>query len=166
MSIRLGTYDIDLFGRGPLKNRIIFVSALTALCILYGCFSDYNFATASGNLSMVLFLVANIYFPAKRIRLYFNLENVQPIFDRILVYHIWLCTASFVVGCIHCYITLWSNNWLLFSLFLMGWLTFAGFMMFVKFKPRHVKRGMYLLHTQQFIFFVLIFALLKGHYVF
>ena len=135
------------------------------MAVLYAYRSDYNLTTGLGNLSMVLFIAANIYFPAKRLRLKFRFENVQYYFDRLLVYHIWLNTSSFAVACIHCYITPWSNNWLLLALFSMGWLTFGGFLMWIKYPPGKVKKGIYILHTQQFLFVVMIVAMLKGHYV-
>jgi len=69
------------------------------------------------------------------------------------------------VTCIHCYVTLWSNNWLLLALGLMGWLTFGGFLMWIKYPPGKVKKGVYLLHTQQLIFFIMNIAMLKGRYV-
>ncbi|MBF0551004.1 MAG: hypothetical protein HQK60_10750 [Deltaproteobacteria bacterium] len=166
MEAKTSSYNIEILGRGPLRSRMYLVGSLVLLSVLYAFFSDYNLATGTGNLCMVLFLAANIYFPAKRIRLHYNLKNVQPTFNRLLVYHIWLNTTSFVVACIHCYVTLWSNNWLLFALFLMGWLTVAGFLMFIKYPPSKVKKGVYILHTQQLVFFIMIFAMLKGHYVF
>ena len=139
---------------------------LAVLAAIYAYVSDYNLATGTGNLSMVLFLAANIYFPAKRIRLRYNLKKVQDHFDRLLVFHIWTNTSAFVVACIHCYVSLWSNNWLILALVIMGWLTVGGFLMWIKFKPGKVKKGMYILHTQQVLFFVMVFAMLKGHYVF
>ncbi|MBF0234326.1 MAG: hypothetical protein HQK65_15000 [Desulfamplus sp.] len=166
MDNRIKPYDIALFGRGSLKKRILFVTVLVIMGIIYAFNSDYNLATGSGNLSMVLFLAANVYFPAKRIRLKYAIKNVQSEFNTLLVWHIWLNTSSFIVACIHCYVSMWSNDWLLAALFMMGWLTFGGFLMWFKFQPGKVKKGIYLLHTQQAIFFIMIFAMLKGHYVF
>ncbi|HIJ79402.1 MAG: hypothetical protein OEY01_10620 [Desulfobulbaceae bacterium] len=159
------TSRIPLWGVPGLKRKIIFLTALFWLGAVYALYSDYNFATGTGDLSMVMFILANIYFPAKRIRLYLNAKNTQTFFNRYLVYHIWLNTAAFAVACYHCYITLWSNNWLMVALFLMGWLTAGGFLMWIKYPPGKIKKGMYLLHTQQVLFFVMIFAMLKGHYV-
>lgn len=160
------SFKLELFGRGSVKRRAIFIGCFTVLAVVYAYSSDYNLATGSGNLSMVLFLAANIYFPAKRIRLKYNIKDVQPYFNRLLVYHIWLNTASFIAACIHCYVTLWANNWLMLALYIMGWLTVGGFMMWIKYPPGKVKKGMYLLHTQQVLFFIMVFAMLKGHYVF
>ncbi len=165
MKAGTSTLNINIFGRGSLKNRVIFIFALMVLGCLYAFYSDYNLATGSGNLSMVLFLGANIYFPAKRIRLKYSMKNVQSEFNSLLVWHIWLNTSSFFVACMHCYVSLWSNTWLIAALFMMGWLTFGGFLMWFRFQPGRVKKGMYLLHTQQVLFFMMIFAMLKGHYV-
>ena len=142
------------------------VGCFLILAVIYAYNSDYNLATGTGNLSMVLFLAANIYFPAKRLRLRYSFKNVQPQFNRLLVYHIWLNTASFIAACIHCYVSLWGNNWLMVALYIMGWLTVGGFLMWIKYPPGKVKKGMYLLHTQQVLFFIMVFAMLKGHYVF
>ena len=166
MNTTSGSFNLELFGRGSIKRRAIFVACFLVLAIIYAYNSDYNLATGSGNLSMVLFLAANVYFPAKRIRLRYNIKDVQPYFNRLLVYHIWLNTASFIAACIHCYVALWANNWLMLALYIMGWLTFGGFLMWIKYQPGRVKKGMYLLHTQQILFFVMVFAMLKGHYVF
>ncbi|HUV49757.1 MAG TPA: hypothetical protein VMW78_01880 [Anaerolineae bacterium] len=165
MKVKTGIYNLELFGSGPLIQRLIFIAAFLALAVFYAFNSDYNLATGSGNLCMVLFLAANVYFPAKRFRLYYNVKNVQKLFNKLLVYHIWLNTASFVAACVHCYVSLWSNNWLILALFIMGWLTFGGFLMWIKYPPGKVKKGIYILHTQQFLFFIMIFAMLKGHYV-
>ena len=161
-----GTYRLELFGQGSLKKRAVIIGCFLLAAVIYAYNSDYNLATGTGNLCMVLFLAANVYFPAKRIRLRYSLKNVQPYFNWLLVYHIWLNTAAFVTACIHCYVTLWSNNWLMLALFIMGWLTMGGFLMWIKYQPGKVKKGMYILHTQQILFFIMVFAMLKGHYVF
>lgn len=166
MSDRGFIHQISLWGDSPLRNRVIFLAVLTWASAIFAIYSDYNLATGSGNLSMLLFLAANIYFPVKRIRLHYNPRNVQPFFNKFLVYHIWLNTAAFGVACLHCYITMWSNMWLMVALFLMGWLTLGGFLMWIKYPPGRIKKGVYLLHTQQIVFFLMIFAMLKGHYVF
>ncbi len=159
-------FKLALFGRGPFKKKVPVLICLTVLAVIYAYMSDYNLATGTGNLSMVLFLAANIYFPAKRLRLRYKLKDVQTQFDKLLVFHIWTNTAAFVAACIHCYVSLWSNNWLILALVLMGWLTLGGFLMWIKFQPGKVKKGMYILHTQQILFFVMVLAMLKGHYVF
>ena len=157
--------QVPLFGEGSIKNRIILVVVIFWVSAMFALYSDYNMATGTGNLSTLLFLIGNVYYPARHIRLKYNPEKVQALFNKFLVYHIWLNTASFGVACAHCYVTLWSNNWLLLALFLMGWLTLGGFLMWIKYPPAKLKAGLYILHTQQFVFFLMIFAMLKGHYV-
>ena len=51
------------------------------------------------------------------------------------------------------------------SLVLMGVLTLNGFVMRLKYPPRF-RKGLYLLHSQQFVFIALLYSMLKGHYVF
>lgn len=159
-------YNLKLFGHGTPKSRVIFIGVFLLLTVLYAYTSDYNLATGTGNLSLILFLAANIYFPAKQIRLRYTFRNVQPYFDRLLVYHIWLNTTAFIAACIHAYVANWANNWLILALVIMGWLTVGGFAMWIKYQPGKVKKGIYLLHTQQILFFVMLFAMLKGHYLF
>nr|WCC90946.1 magnetosome protein Mad2 [Desulfobacteraceae bacterium] len=165
MKVKTATFEIPIFGWGSIKKRAILVAIIIFLGAIYAYTSDYNLATGTGNLSMVLFLAANVYFPAKKIRLHYNIKHVQQFYNKLLVYHIWLNTLAFIVTCIHCYVSLWSNNWLITALFIMGWLTFGGFLMWIKYQPGKVKKGMYILHTQQVLFFIMIFAMLKGHYV-
>ncbi|VEN74101.1 Magnetosome protein Mad2 [Candidatus Desulfarcum epimagneticum] len=157
--------QISLFGEKGWKKKIIFLAFFFWLGTVYALYSDYNMATGSGNLSMVLFLLANTYFPAKRIRLRYKARHTQGFFNRFLVFHIWLNTSAFGVACYHCYVSLWSNLWLMLALALMGWLTIGGFLMWIRFKPSKMKKGIYLLHTQQVVFFIMIYAMLKGHYV-
>ncbi len=157
--------QISLFGEKGLKKKIIFLGVLFWLGAMYAIYSDYNMATGTGNLSMFMFLLANTYLPAKRIRMRYKIKHTQSFFNKILVYHIWLNTASFLVACYHCYISLWSNFWLMLALFLMGWLTIGGFLMWIKYQPSKFKKGIYILHTQQILFFVMVYAMLKGHYV-
>ena len=107
--------QISLFGGEDWKKKALFLSGMLWLGIVYACYSDYNMATGSGNLSMILFLFANTYFPAKRIRLKYRVKSSQKFFNKFLVYHIWFNTASFFVACYHCYISLWSNWWLMIS---------------------------------------------------
>lgn len=159
-------HSLPLWGWGPLWRRLAFLAVFLLLSCLYAVYSDYNLATGTGNLSMLLFLAANVYFPFKRLLIHYRIKAVQSFMHRLLVYHIWLNTLSFLVACVHCFVTLWGNNWLMLALTLMGLLTFLGFLMWIKYQPGHVKKGIYILHTQQFLFFVMLFAMLKGHYVF
>ena len=166
MSVDTYIHTLPIWGWGPVRRRIAYLAVFLTLCALYAVLSDYNLATGVGNLCMVLFIAANVYYPAKRIVIYFKIKGIQTFMNRMLVYHIWLNTLAFIVACLHCYISLWGNNWLMLALVLMGHLTFFGFLMWGKFQPGRVKKGIYILHTQQTVFFIMLFAMLKGHYVF
>jgi len=159
-------HTLPLWGWGSVTNRVALLTVFVLTSVLYAVYSDYNLATGTGNLCIIYFLAANVYFPTKRIVLHFKIRNVQKNMNRLLVYHIWLNTFSFITACVHCYVSLWGNNWLMFALTLMGLLTFFGFLLWIKYQPNRMKKGIYLLHTQQVVFFVMIFAMLKGHYVF
>lgn len=148
------------------ENRLkaILLTIFIVFCLLFAFFSDYNLPTGSGNLSMLLFIAAQSYVPAKRLRLFFMLKD-DVFFQKFLRVHCWLNVAGFTAACIHCYVTHWHNNYLWVALIIMGWLTFGGAILRFKYPPS-VRKGLYFLHTQMFMFFVLLFCLLKGHYVF
>ena len=134
-------------------------------CALFAYLSDYNWATGTGNLCLILFLAANVYIPAKRLRKRYRFRGVQHYYTWLLRSHCLLNTGAFVTALIHSYITSWANVWLWGSLVLMGILTLNGFIMKLKYPPR-LRKGLYVLHTQQVVFVCLLYAMLKGHYVF
>jgi hypothetical protein len=134
-------------------------------CLSFAYFSDYNWPTGTGNLCLILFLAANIYIPAKHLRKRYRFAGVHLHFSWLLRYHGHLNTLAFVVACVHCYTTSWTNFWLWVSLVLMGVLTLNGYTMKLKYPPR-IRKGIYLLHSQQLVFLLLIYSILKGHYVF
>ena len=166
MSTETYLETLPIWGWGSVKGRLIYLAIFIAICTFYALASDYNIATGTGNVCFILFLAANSYFPAKRIILHYKIKGIQPFMNRMLVYHIWLNTFSFIAACIHCWVTPWGNYWLMLALALMGHLTFFGFLMWIKYQPGRVKKGIYILHTQQVVFFLMIFAMLKGHYIF
>ena len=127
--------------------------------------SDYNWPTRTGNVSIVLFLAANIYIPAKWLRKWFHFRGVQVYYAWLLRWHCLLNTSSFIVVLLHAYTASWANKWLWLSFFVMGGLTVGGFLLRLKYPPK-IRKGLYLLHTQQIAFVVLLYAMLKGHYVF
>ncbi len=147
------------------RKKAVSYGIFVLWCLGFAYWSDYNWPTGTGNLCLVLFLAANVYIPAKQLRKRFRFRGVQPYFNLLLKAHCYLNTASFVVACWHCYTTNWTNFWLWISLILMGVLTLNGFVMRLKYPPRF-KKGIYLLHSQQFVFFALFYTMLKGHYVF
>jgi hypothetical protein len=127
--------------------------------------TDYNWPTRTGNLCVFLFVIANTYVPANRLRRRFKFRGVQVYYTWMVRWHCYLNTAAFVMACVHCYTTSWTNNWLWLSLFVMGVLTIGGFLLKFQYPPK-VRKGLYVLHTQQLAFLLLLYALLKGHYVF
>lgn len=127
--------------------------------------SDYNWPTRTGNLSIILFLAASIYLPAKWLRKWFHFRGVQVYYAWLLRWHCVLNTAAFVVVAVHAYTVTWANHWLWISLYMMGILTIGGFLLRLKYPPK-VRKGLYVLHTQQIAFVVLLYVTLKGHYVF
>lgn len=147
------------------KRKLSWFGIFCIWCVAFAYFTDYNWPTGTGNLCMILFLAANVYIPAKYLRKRFRFRRVQPYFNWLLKSHCHLNTAAFITACIHCYTTSWTNFWLWLSLVLMGVLTLNGFIMKLKYPPR-LKKGLYVLHTQQVVFFCLLYAMLKGHYVF
>lgn len=148
-----------------LSRRVYGWLAFLVGSVGFAYVSDYNWPTGTGNLCLILFIAANIYIPAKRLRIRYRFRSVQPYFNWLLKYHCYLNTASFATALIHCYTTSWANTWLWISLILMGVLTLNGFIMKLKYPPQ-LRKGLYVLHTQQFVFFCLLYAMLKGHYVF
>ncbi|MBL6988536.1 MAG: hypothetical protein ISR65_02085 [Bacteriovoracaceae bacterium] len=146
------------------KEHYVFLGMclISAWIVLY---SDYNLATGTGNLSLMLFFLANTYVPAKFLREAFNLKNVSTFFITYLRWHCNLNIIAFLVACLHAWLTNWVNFWLQVSLILMGWLTFGGFLLKFKYNAM-VKKWVYFLHGQLFLFVILVYALLKGHYVF
>ncbi len=140
-------------------------AVVIALSVLATYITDYNWPTRTGNLCIILFVAANTYIPARYLRKRLQLKGVQVYFTWLVRWHCVLNTAAFTAACFHCATTAWTNNWLWLSLFLMGWLTVGGFLMRFRYPPR-VRKGLYLLHTQRAAFFLLLYALLKGHYVF
>jgi hypothetical protein len=146
-------------------KRTIGIIVFLVWCLSFAYYSDYNWPTGTGNLCMILFLAANVYIPAKWLRKKYKFRGVQPYYSWLLKSHCYLNTAAFVASCIHCYTTSWANYWLYISLVLMGILTLNGFIMKLKYPPKF-RKGLYVLHTQQLVFFCMLYSMLKGHYVF
>jgi hypothetical protein len=138
------------------------VVILVTIVVTY--ITDYNWPTRTGNLCVFLFVAANTYIPANRLRKRFRFRGVQVYYVWMVRWHCYLNTAAFVAACVHGYVTSWTNNWLWLSLYLMGVLTINGFLLKFRYPPK-VRKGLYVLHTQQLAFLLLLYSLLKGHYV-
>lgn len=147
-----------------LVSKLLVIVVLTA-AILYATCSSYNLASGTGNLCVVLFIFANTYVPAKRLRLLFNFKNVNEEFNIFLGWHCIINVAAFFLCCVHCFLSNWVNIWLKIAVVLMGWLILGGVLMKFRY-PATIKKGIYFLHTQQAVFVLLLYALLKGHYFF
>lgn len=146
-------------------GKLIGYTVAIAISFALTYITDYNWPTRTGNLSVLLFVAANTYIAANHLRKRFRFRGVQLYYTWLLRWHCYLNTAAFVSACFHCYTTSWANNWLWLSLVLMGVLTIGGFLMRFRYPPK-VRKGLYVLHTQQVAFILLLYALLKGHYVF
>jgi hypothetical protein len=150
--------------RAALRKTLTWlVVVATSLGVAY--VTDYNWPTRTGNLCVFLFVTANTYVPANRLRKRFRFRGVQLYYTWMVRWHCYLNTAAFVTACVHCYTTSWTNRWLWLSLYVMGALTIGGFLLKFRYPPK-VRKGLYVLHTQQLAFLLLLYALLKGHYVF
>jgi hypothetical protein len=151
---------------GTWRNWLGMIAGLVLFGTAFAYLSDYNWPTGTGNLCLLLFLAANVYVPAKRLRVHYRFSGVQPYFNWLLRWHCWLNVAAFLAAVVHCRLASWANRWLWLSLILMGVLVINGFLMKLKYQPNRVTKGLFFLHTQQVVFLVLIYAMIKGHYVF
>lgn len=147
------------------SGKLAAYAVVIVISFLLTYVTDYNWPTRTGNLSVLLFVAANTYIAANHLRKRFRFRGVQLYYTWLLRWHCYLNTAAFVAACFHCYTTSWANKWLWLSLVLMGVLTIGGFLMRFRYPPK-VRKGIYVLHTQQIAFVLLLYALLKGHYVF
>ena len=147
-----------------IRDYFIIVVVFVLACF-YAVFSGYNAATITGNLCTVFFLLGNTYVPMKRIRFWITGKDVAEDMNLLLGWHCVFNIVAFFLCVLHCYLAQWVNNWMKLTIVLMGWLVLGGF--FLKFKySAKLKKGIYVLHSQQFVFLLLLYAVLKGHYVF
>lgn len=147
-----------------IRDYYVIVIAFLLAC-LYALFSGYNAATKTGYLCAVFFLLGNTYVPVKRLRYLITGKDVAEEMNLLLGWHCLFNIFAFFLCFLHCYLAQWVNLWLKVSIVLMGWLVLGGF--FLKYKySAALKRGIYFLHSQQFVFLLLLFAVLKGHYFF
>ncbi len=146
-----------------IRNYYLVIIVFILACI-YAWFSAYNSATITGNLCGVFFLLGNTYVPVKRLRYWITRKDISEEMNMLLGFHCLLNITAFFLCVLHCYLSNWVNIWLKASTVLMGWLVLGGFFLKYKYSPL-IKKGVYFLHSQQFVFLVLIYCLLKGHYV-
>ncbi len=118
-----------------------------------------------GMLSLFIFIVANVYYPA---RLIANQHRPWPrdvaiFFKKYLDLHMWLNVVAFVLMTIHAAVTNDRNIFLYCSLLVTVWLTLAGILMRSKRFTSDTKKQMRLIHTQQAVFLVWLAVLIVGH---
>ncbi|MEI6703086.1 MAG: hypothetical protein WCL71_06060 [Deltaproteobacteria bacterium] len=121
----------------------------------------------TGLLSLLLFVVANAYYPARLIANQYRPwpREIAIFFKKYLDLHMWLNVIAFVTMTIHAHFTEDRNLFLYASLLVTVWLTFAGLLMRSKKFSSDTKKQMRLIHTQQTVFFVWLVLLILGHLV-
>lgn len=82
----------------------------------------------------------------------------------VLPLHLVTGFLAFAVGAVHGFTAKGSNLLLWSALVLMGLLVVGGALMRWKWAPASVKKGAYLLHAQQVLFWALLALLAAGHF--
>jgi hypothetical protein len=120
-----------------------------------------------GIVSLLLFVFANAYYPARLIANQFRPwpRDVAIFFKKYLDLHMNINIVAFIAMTIHAYFSDERNIFLYASLFVTVWLTLAGILMRSKTFNSDTKKQMRLIHTQQTIFLVWIVLLLVGHMI-
>jgi hypothetical protein len=120
-----------------------------------------------GIVSMLLFVVANAYYPARLIANQYRPwpREIAIFFKKYLDIHMWLNVVAFVAMSIHAHFSDERNIFLYASLLVTVWLTFAGILMRSKQFSSDTKKQMRLIHTQQTVFLVWLILLILGHCV-
>jgi len=121
----------------------------------------------TGILSLLLFVVANVYYPARLIAGQFRPwpREIAIFFKKYLDLHILLNLIAFILMTIHAHFTDGRNFFLYATLFVTVWLTFAGILMRSRYFASDTKKQMRMIHTQQVIFYVWLLLLVAGHLV-
>ena len=120
-----------------------------------------------GIVSMLLFVAANAYYPARLIANNYRPwpRDVAIFFKKYLDIHMWVNIVAFVAMTIHAHFSEERNIFLWASLLVTVWLTFAGILMRSKSFSSDTKKQMRLIHTQQTVFLVWLVLLIVGHVV-
>ena len=118
----------------------------------------------TGILSLLLFVVANVYYPTRLIANRYRPwpRDIAIFFKKYLDIHMWLNVIAFVLMSLQAYITNDSNIFLYASILVTVWLTVAGLLKRSRRFSRDTRKQMRLLHTQQTIFVVWLVLLLWG----
>ncbi len=117
-----------------------------------------------GIASLLLFVVANAYYPARLIANQYRpwSMDVALLFKRYSDIHMWLNVIAFMLMALQAYITNDSKIFLYASILVTVWLTVAGLLKRSRRFSRDTRKQMRLLHTQQTIFVVWLVLLLWG----
>ena len=119
----------------------------------------------TGIVSLLLFVAANAYYPARLIANQFRPwpRDVAIFFKKYLDIHMWMNVIAFVLMTIHAHYTADRNLFLYASLLVTVWLTLAGLLMRSKKFTSDTKKQMRLIHTQQMVFVAWLVLLILGH---
>ncbi len=117
-----------------------------------------------GIASLLLFVVANAYYPARLIANQYRpwSMDIALVFKKYSDIHMWLNVIAFMLMSLQAYITNDSNIFLYASILVTVWLTVAGLLKRSRRFSRDTRKQMRLLHTQQTIFVVWLVLLLWG----
>lgn len=120
-----------------------------------------------GIVSLVLFVFANAYYPARLIANQFKPwpRDVAIFFKKYLDLHMNINIIAFIAMTIHAHFSDERNIFLYASLLVTVWLTLAGMLMRSKSFSSDTKKQMRLIHTQQTVFLVWLVLLIVGHLV-
>jgi hypothetical protein len=120
-----------------------------------------------GIVSLVLFIFANAYYPARLIANQFKPwpRDVAIFFKKYLDLHMNINIVAFIAMTIHAHFSDERNIFLYASLLVTVWLTLAGMLMRSKSFSSDTKKQMRLIHTQQTVFLVWLVLLIVGHLV-
>ena len=120
-----------------------------------------------GIISLLLFVFANAYYPARLIANQFKPwpRDVAIFFKKYLDLHMNINIVAFVAMTIHAHFSDERNIFLYASLLVTVWLTLAGMLMRSKSFSSDTKKQMRLIHTQQTVFLVWLVLLIVGHLI-
>ena len=120
-----------------------------------------------GIVSLLLFVFANAYYPARLIANQFKPwpRDVAIFFKKYLDLHMNINIVAFIAMTIHAHFSDERNIFLYASLLVTVWLTLAGMLMRSKSFSNDTKKQMRLIHTQQTVFLVWLVLLIVGHLI-
>lgn len=118
----------------------------------------------TGIVSLLLFVVANAYYPVRLIANKFRPWSMDTaiFFRTYLNVHMWLNVAAFVIMGVNAYIVDDRNIFLYASMLVTVWLTFTGLLRGSRRFARDSRKQMRLLYSQQAVFGVWLILLLWG----